>query len=52
ILGVMCDNASNNDAMIDSLSDLIPAFTGPKNQTCCFLHIVNLIAKSLLCQFD
>ena len=38
--------------MIDSLSDLVPAFTGPKNQTCCFLHVINLISKSLLCQFD
>lgn len=38
--------------MIDSLSDLVPAFAGPTNQTRCFLHVVNLIAKSLLRQFD
>ena len=48
----MCDNALNNDAMINSLSNLVPAFTGPMNQTYCFLHIMNLIANSLLCQFD
>jgi hypothetical protein len=49
---VTCDNASNNDAMIEALSNIIPAFAGPASQTRCFLHIVNLIAKSLLRQFD
>lgn len=34
------------------LSELVPAFAGPASQTRCFLHIVNLIAKSLLRQFD
>jgi hypothetical protein len=48
----MCDNASNNDAMIEALSNIIPAFAGPASETRCFLHIVNLIAKSLLRQFD
>lgn len=34
------------------LSDLVLMFAGPVSQTHCFLHIVNLIVKSLLCQFD
>jgi hypothetical protein len=50
-LGITCDNASNNDAMIDELVDLLPNFPGPTNRCRCFLHIVNLIAKTLLKQF-
>jgi hypothetical protein len=38
--------------MIDELVDMLPKFPGAANRCCCFLHIVNLIAKSLLKQFD
>jgi len=38
--------------MIDELIDLLPNFPGSVNRCHCFLHIVNLIAKSLLKQFD
>lgn len=51
-LGITCDNASNNDTMIDELVDLLPNFPGPANRCRCFLHIVNLIAKTLLKQFE
>ena len=47
-----CDNASNNDAMIQELEILTPEFAGFASHTQCFLHIVNLVAKSLLRQFD
>ena len=47
-----CDNAKNNDAMIQELETLTPEFAGLASHTRCFLHIVNLIAKSLLRQFD
>ena len=47
-----CDNASNNDVMIDELQELIPEFAGSVSHTRCFLHIVNLIAKLLIRQFD
>lgn len=47
-----CDNATNNDAMIQELETLTPEFAGFASHTRCFLHIVNLVAKSLLCQFD
>ena len=47
-----CDNASNNDVMIEELQECIPEFAGSASHTHCFLHIVNLIAKSLLRQFD
>ena len=52
ILSVTCDNASNNDTMIEHLSTLIESFPGAANQTRCFTHILNLVAKSILRQFD
>ncbi|TFY78228.1 hypothetical protein EWM64_g5785 [Hericium alpestre] len=52
ILSVTCDNASANDVMIQELERLLPEFPGETNHTRCFAHIVNLVAKSLLKQFD
>ena len=48
----MCDNASPNDTMIDELSGLLESFPGAANRTWCFTHILNLVAKSILKQFD
>src|SRR5204862_4148131 len=50
--GITCDNDSNNDTMIDELADLLPNFPGAANRGRCFLHIVNLVAKTFLKQFD
>lgn len=47
-----CDNASNNDSMINELSRLVPKFPGATNQTRCFLHVLNLVVKSVIKQFD
>jgi hypothetical protein len=33
IISVTCDNASNNDMMIDALSDLLAVFLGASNRT-------------------
>jgi len=52
ILGITGDNASNNDSMIKYLGDTLDDFPGPANQTWCFVHTVNLIAKSILKPFD
>lgn len=52
ILSITCDNASNNDKMVESLEVLIDDFPGTANQTRCFLHILNLVVKSILKQFD
>ena len=52
MLSITCDNASNNDKMIEHLSTLIESFPGAANQTRCFAHILNLVAKSILCQFN
>ena len=38
--------------MIRELSELVPTFGGAASQTRCFLHVVNLVAKSLICQFN
>jgi hypothetical protein len=48
----MCDNASSNDAMIDKLAELLDDFPGAANRTRCFSHILNLVAKSVMKQFD
>ncbi|PIL26839.1 hypothetical protein GSI_11103 [Ganoderma sinense ZZ0214-1] len=50
--GVTCDNATNNDTMIDMLADKIPGFNGQCAHVRCFLHVLNLITKALLKQFD
>ena len=52
ILGVTADNASNNDKMIEHLATLINTFPGAANQTRCFAHILNLVAKRVLQQFE
>ena len=38
--------------MIDKLAKLLENFPGPSNRTRCFLHIINLVAKTLLGKFD
>ena len=51
ILGVTADNASNNN-MIKHLAVVIDTFPGAPNQTQCFAHILNLVAKTVLHQFE
>jgi hypothetical protein len=38
--------------MIEELSNLLDNFSGPANQTWCFLHILNLVVRSIIQQFD
>jgi hypothetical protein len=52
ILSITCNNASNNDKMIDKLEEILTKFGGSASQTCCFAHIINLIAKTIISQFD
>jgi hypothetical protein len=51
ILSVTCNNASNNDTMLQKLDGLLSGFSS-LNCTRCFAHILNLVAKALLKQFD
>ena len=46
------DSAYANKVMIDILADLIPGFPGAANHTRCFAHVLNLVVKSILKQFD
>ncbi|KAI0653303.1 hypothetical protein C8Q70DRAFT_899682, partial [Cubamyces menziesii] len=52
ILGVTCDNALNNDTMVNALEVEVPSFRGQNARTRCFDHVVNLVAKALTRQFD
>ena len=38
--------------MIEELADLLEAFPGAANRTRCFMHILNLVAKRIIKQFD
>ena len=38
--------------MIHELAKLVDNFPGSANQTRCFLHILNLVVKSIIQQFD
>ena len=38
--------------MIDELATSLDDFSGPANRTRCFTHILNLVVKSILQQFD
>ncbi|KIL54666.1 hypothetical protein M378DRAFT_18675 [Amanita muscaria Koide BX008] len=52
ILAITSDNASSNDKMTDRLMRHLSMFRGPKTRVRCFLHIVNLVAKVIVRQFD
>ena len=51
ILSVTCDNASNNNRMVIEMSKRLTKISAV-NHTRCFAHILNLLAKSLLKQFN
>ncbi|KAF8814887.1 hypothetical protein BYT27DRAFT_7038919, partial [Phlegmacium glaucopus] len=38
--------------MVDELEDLLESFPGAANRTRCFTHILNLVVKSIIRQFD
>lgn len=52
MLSIALDNASNNDAMVKALSKLDNSFLGAASHVRCFAHIINLVAKTVLYQFD
>ena len=47
-----CDNATNNDDMVQKLEEKVHNFDGAAVRSRCFLHITNLVAKSLMRLFD
>ncbi|KAG6862659.1 hypothetical protein C0991_010989, partial [Blastosporella zonata] len=52
ILAIACDNASNNDTMVVKLVCFLPKFRSQKTCVWCFLHILNLVTKIIIRQFD
>jgi len=38
--------------MVANLADILPSFPGTANHIRCFLHTINLVAKSLIKEFD
>ncbi|SJL08910.1 uncharacterized protein ARMOST_12284 [Armillaria ostoyae] len=53
ILSITCDNATNNDTMIDDLTDRLPEYPGEEHHTQCFAHVskedaVDAIERDLL----
>ncbi|KAI6102131.1 hypothetical protein F5141DRAFT_988581, partial [Pisolithus sp. B1] len=52
ILGVTCDNATANDMMMDKLEINSAHFEGQATRAQCILHVGNLIAKTIIKQFN
>jgi hypothetical protein len=52
ILAITCDNASSNDRMVDELAGRLVEYPGAPNRARCFTHILNLVVKSIMRQFD
>ena len=52
ILSITADNVTSNDTMIDELAGLLTHFGEEAGQTCCFLHVINLVVKTLIRLFD
>ncbi|PIL27248.1 hypothetical protein GSI_10392 [Ganoderma sinense ZZ0214-1] len=51
VLGVTCDNASNNSKMLKEMKKLDPSFRGLDARVHCFGHVINLVVKAILSQF-
>ena len=52
LLCITCNNVSPNDTMIDGLQNKITTFPRDENRALCFNHVIALVAKSSICQFD
>ncbi|KAI1788194.1 hypothetical protein LXA43DRAFT_838229, partial [Ganoderma leucocontextum] len=49
---VTCDNATNNGTMVEELALLLDGFDGQDSHVRCFLHVLSLVVKALLREFD
>ncbi|KLO06392.1 hypothetical protein SCHPADRAFT_838139, partial [Schizopora paradoxa] len=45
VLGIVCDNASNNDTMLRHLEVELEGQVGCKTCIRCFAHVLNLVVK-------
>src|SRR5216684_1467022 len=51
-MSITCNNATSNDKMINELAGQLLEFPGVANCAWCFMHILNLVVKSIMHQFD
>ena len=51
-LCITCNNASPNDTMIDALKHSLDDYPGDANHAHCFNHVIMLMAKQMMQQFD
>jgi hypothetical protein len=51
-LSITCDNASANDKMIQELGNVLDRYPGEEARVRCFCHVINLVVKSIISQFD
>jgi len=52
MLAVTCDNASSNDTMTLELKNKVNSFDGQAAWVQCFLHVGNLVGKTMVKAFD
>lgn len=52
ILGVVCDNASNNNTLVSHLELELCGQNGTRTRIRCFAHILNLAVKAILTPFS
>ena len=52
ILCITCDNVSCNDCMVEELEFMLEDYPGEAVRVRCFLHIVSIVAKTIIKQFD
>lgn len=52
ILGVVCDNASNNDTLVAQLELELCGQNGCRTRIRCFAHVLNLAVKAILSPFS
>ena len=52
MLTITCDNASSNDTMTLELKNKVCGFDGQAAQVWCFLHVGNLVGKTMVKAFD
>jgi hypothetical protein len=45
ILGITLDNASNNNTLVNELTDSLDGYQGSLTRIRCFAHILNLVVK-------
>ncbi len=48
-LGVVCDNASNNNTMMAHLEAELGGQVGVRTRIRCFAHVLNLVVKVRAC---